>query len=281
MQRMLYKMEVFAEESNIMFSTNPIPSKSKSKCIFVVGKRNNLVKPAPLMLCGRELPFVAQADHLGNVLTERGDMEQDAIVKRAKFIQSAVETKEMFKWAAPAEVLKVTKIHCTAFYGSSLWDLGGDKAMQVYKAWNTTVKLAWGCPQWTRTYLMQQVLCCGHTSARVDILCRYVKFFHSLRRSASKEVQVLSRLFARDVQSVTGKNLDYIAESSGLNPWTVQQAKLRAALVAEEVVLVPLQDRWRVPYLCSLLSQRGEAYKLAMEEDEKRLTELIDSLVKN
>ena len=83
MQRMLYEMEVFAEESNIMFSTNPIPSKSKSKCIFVVGKRNNLVKPAPLMLCGRELPFVAQADHLGNVLTERGDMEQDALVKRA------------------------------------------------------------------------------------------------------------------------------------------------------------------------------------------------------
>ena len=92
---------------------------------------------------------------------------------------------------------------------------------------------------------------------------------------------MLSRLFARDVQSVTGKNLNYIAESSGLNPWTVQQAKLRAALVAEEVVLVPLQDRWRVPYLCSLLSQRGEAYKLVMEEDEKRLTELIDSLVKN
>ena len=72
MQRMLLEMEVFAEESNIMFSTNPIPSKSKSKCIFVVGKRNNLVKPAPLLLCGRELPFVAQADHLGNVLSERG-----------------------------------------------------------------------------------------------------------------------------------------------------------------------------------------------------------------
>ena len=96
---------------------------------------------------------------------------------------------------------------------------------------------------------MQQVLCCGHTSARVDILCRYVNFFHSLRKSASKEVQVLSRLLSRNIQSVTGKNLNYIAESSGLNPWTVTQARLKAALVAEEVIQVPLQDRWRVPYL--------------------------------
>ena len=82
-QRMLVEMEAFAEKSNIMFSTHDLPSKSKSKCIFVVGKKNNLLKPAPLMLCGRDLPFVGQADHLGHVLTKKGDMEQDAAVKRA------------------------------------------------------------------------------------------------------------------------------------------------------------------------------------------------------
>ena len=211
-------LEAFAEESNIMFSTNDLPSKSKSKCIFVVGKKNNLVRPAPLMLCGRELPFVGQADHLGHVLTDKGDMEQDAGVKRARFIQSSVETRELFHWAAPAEVLKATKIYCGSFYGSNLWDLGGDKAKQVYNAWNTTVKLAWGCPLWTRTYMVQQLLCCGQTSARVDILCRYANFFHSLRKSSCQEVQVLSRILARDVQSVTGKNLKLISDVSGLNP---------------------------------------------------------------
>ena len=254
---------------------------SKSKCIFVVGKRANLAKPAPLLLCGRELPYVSQADHLGNVLTEKGDMEQDIAVKRARFIQSAVETREMFNWAAPAEILKATKIHCTDFYVSNLRELGSDKAKQVYNAWNTTVKLAWGCPQWTRTYLVQQVLCCGHTSARVEILSRYVKFFHSLRNSASKEVQVVARLMARDMQSNTGKNLQYISESTGLNPWTSPQGRLKAALVEQEVVEVPLQDRWRVPYLCSLLSQRGEVHSMVLEEDKKGLTTLIDSMVAN
>ena len=281
MQRMLFEMEAFAEESNIMFSTHHLPSKSKSKCIYVVGKKKNLVKPAPLILCGRELPFVGQADHLGNLLTEKGDMEQDVVMKRARFIQSSVETRELFKWAAPAEVIKATKIYCASFYGSNLWDLGGDKAKQVYSAWNTTVKLAWGCPQWTRTYMVQQLLCCGHTSARVDILCRYVNFFRSLRKSACHEVQVMSRLLARDIQSVTGKNLQYIYDASGLNPWTVSQGRLKAALVAGEVAEVPLQDRWRLTYLRSLLSQRRVAHSLALDEEETRLTKLIDSLVAN
>ena len=281
MQRMLYEMEAFADESNITFSTNALPSKSKSKCIFVTGKKTNLSKPAPLVLCGRELPFVAQADHLGNMLTEHGNMEKDAAVKRAKFIQSSVETKELFKWAAPAEIIKATKVYSSSFYGSNLWDLSGDKAKQVFTAWNTAVKMAWGCPIWTRTWMMQQLLCCGHTSARVDILSRYANFFHSLRRSACHEVQVLSRFLARDVQSVTGRNLQYIQEATGLSPWTTSKRRLRDALVAGELVDVPPQDRWRLPYLNSLLSQRREAINLALEEEDKRLSKLIDSLVAN
>ena len=223
MQRMLFEMEAFAEESNIMFSTHDQPSKSKSNCIFVVGKKNNLVRPAPLVLCGPDLPYVGQADHLGHVLTDKGDMEQDAVVKRARFIQSSVETRTMFQWAAPAELIKATKIYCGSFYGSNLWDLGGDKAKQVYNAWSTSVKLAWGCPQWTRSYFVQQLLCCGQLSAKVDILSRYANFFHSLRKSSCHEVQVLSRLLARDIQSVTGKNLQLIADVSGLNPWTASK----------------------------------------------------------
>ena len=174
MQRMLVELEAFAEESNITFSTDPEAQKSKTKCLYVVGNKQNLRKPAPLTLCGRELPYVKQAEHLGNMLTERGDMEHDAVIKRAKFIQSSVEIRTLFNFAAPAELMKALKVHCTSFYGSCLWDLGGDKAKQVYSTWNNTVKLVWGCPQWTRTYFLQQLLCCGHTSAKVDILTRYV-----------------------------------------------------------------------------------------------------------
>ena len=91
----------------------------------------------------------------------------------------------------------------------------------------------------------------------------------------------MSRLLARDIQSVTGKNLKYVKVVSGLDPWCSRKGQLREALVTAEVVEVPQQDMWRLPYLSSLLSQRREAHNTAEEHEEKRLTELIDSLVKN
>ena len=143
------------------------------------------------------------------------------------------------------------------------------------------MKLVWGLPQQTRTYFLQQMLCCGYSSARVDILSRFVKFFHGLRSSASYEVQVLSRLLARDMLSVTGKNLRLIQELTQLNPWTASNGGLKAALERSEQADVPVLDRWRLPYLCSLLSQRSQAYYMVMEDEEERLSDLINSLVVN
>ena len=281
MQRMLLELERFAAESNITLSTDPIPSKSKSKCMYVVGRKRNLEKPASITLCGRILPWVDKVEHLGNILTSVGDMEQDAAVKRAKFITSSNEIREMFKFAAPAEILKALKVYSNSFYGSSLWDLGGQKANQVFNTWNTSVKLVWGCPQWTRTYFVQQILSCGMTSAKVDILTRYLGFFSSLRNSASYEVQVLARYLARDVQSVTGKNLRLVQELSSLDPWSATKGNLRESLTLAEIVEVPIMDRWRLPYLSSLLAQRREAHQLALEQETSRLNDLINSLVRN
>ena len=140
MQRMLEEINSFAKEVNITFSSDEDPNKSKSKCIFVIGKKLNTPKPAPLMLGDHQLPFVSKAEHLGNILSDSGDMELDASSKRAKFIQSAVETRELFKWAPPEEIIWATKVYCSSFYGSELWDLGGGKASQVYNSWSTAVK---------------------------------------------------------------------------------------------------------------------------------------------
>ena len=176
-----------------------MPSKSKSKCMYVVGNKRNLEKPAPLALCGRFLPWVDKVEHLGNILTSQGNMEQDAAVKRAKLITTSTEIRELFKFAAPSEVLKALKIYCNSFYGSSLWDLGGQKAKQVFNTWNISVKLVWGCPQWTRLYFVQKTHSFGMISAKVEILTRYLGFFSSLRSSASHEVQVLSSFLTREI----------------------------------------------------------------------------------
>ena len=196
MQMMLNTVEEFAAKNNISFSTDPDPKKSKSKCIFVVGKRRGLTKPSPLMLCGHQLPWVSSASHLGHELHESGLMEHDVIVKRAQFIDKSVEVRNMFELAAPAEVLVALKTYCSDFYGSMLWDLGSEKASQVFNAWDTAVKLTWSCPRWTRTFLLQQVLACGMSSAKTDILGRYGKFCRGLRTSVCQEVRVMFNLVA-------------------------------------------------------------------------------------
>ena len=91
-----------------------------------------MATPAPVVLCGRELPFVKQADHLGNIINDRGDMEQDVIKKRAVFLQSSVQIRDQFKFASPAEIVKALKVYSNVFYGYNLWDLGGHTTHQVY-----------------------------------------------------------------------------------------------------------------------------------------------------
>ena len=281
MQLMLEKCEAYAAKHNIMFSTDPNPSKSKTKCIFVCGNNRNLVKPAPLLLCGRELPWVSSATHLGHELHESGTMEHDALVKRAIFIDNTVEIRESFSFASPVEILSAMKVYSCSFYGSMLWDLGGDGARQVYNAWTTAVKLTWDVPRATRSYLVQQVLDGGFTSAKVDILTRYAGFFQNLRKSPCYEVSVMAGLAGRDLQSTTGKNLKLLKDLSELDPWVSGSTRLKEALVEKERHEIPPMDHWRVSYLSSLLERRQQLHYQGEEEGVKQLSDLIDALCIN
>jgi hypothetical protein len=53
---MLETCEQYALQHNLQFSTDPNPSKSKSKCLYFTGKIRNANLPDPLSLFGQELP---------------------------------------------------------------------------------------------------------------------------------------------------------------------------------------------------------------------------------
>ena len=130
--QMLGICEAWAKESNVLFSTDPNPTKSKSKVIYMCGLQRQLSKPAPLTLCGRSLPYVASATHLGHELNETGTMEYDTRIKRAQFISNSLEIRELFSFASPAEVIRALKVYSCSFYGSNLWELGSNMAEKVY-----------------------------------------------------------------------------------------------------------------------------------------------------
>ena len=62
----------------LQFSTDPNPSKSKSKCNFMTGPRlRHTPKPVPLQLYGVDLPWVDKATHLGHELHSACYMDYD------------------------------------------------------------------------------------------------------------------------------------------------------------------------------------------------------------
>ena len=265
---------------NVLFSTDPNPTKSKSKVIYMCGLHRQLSKPAPLTLCGRSLPYVASATHLGHELNETGTMEYDTRIKRAQFISNSLEIRELFSFASPAEVIRALKVYSCSFYGSNLWELGSNMAEKVYNAWGTAVRLSWSVPRATRSYLVDHVLSPDVSSARVDILAKFVGFFRSLRESSTPEVAFMAYLVGRDLRTTTGRNLRLIAEETMLDPWTVSPYLVKKALLGKATE-IPEGDSWRIPYLRLLLEQRQSAHYGGYEEEETRLNELINALCIN
>ena len=272
MELMLAICESFAAENNLKFSTDPDPVKSKNKCIYMCGKLN-VEYPAPLQLYGDDLPWVTSAVHLGHELHQVGNMEHDAKVKRAIFIERSTDIREMFQFAHPAQVLQAINVYACHFYGSMLWNLYGPGATQVFRSWNTCVKLAWGVPRWSHNYFVEHVLSKEVPHARQQILGQYLGFTKKLMLSNSPEIRMLANLVAQDAGSVTGSNVLNIENEFGIDPWSTNSAQLAEKY---SCYAVPAEDEWRLPLLVKLLDQRRDMS--ACEENTKSISELIDSL---
>ena len=281
MQLMLTACEEFGAENNLIFSTDPDPNKSKTKCVFLCGKKK-VEKPLPLRLYGNDLPWVKTATHLGNELCEDGTMDTDTRQKRAAFIDRSLQVREQFSFAHPMETLRAVNIYCCDHYGGMLWDLQGNMASQYFSAWSTCIKLAWGVPRATHNYFLDY-LCGGLVSVKRDILSRYAGFYRSLLYSPSREVAILARIVAKDIRTTTARNLRLLEVETGGGTWAASLTVLKDKLKERDPV-VPAEDRWRVPYLGKLLEERDMLlYKgLADTEPEvESVQRLIDSLCTN
>ena len=137
LQRMLDICDRYAIDHNLEFSTDPVPSKSKSKCMYFCGRINRVKYPEPLELAGKKLPWVSAADHLGHTLSQVANMDKDCQKARANFIARSTEVREELRFAQPLHVLKAVEVLTMDAYGSMLWILSSDKAEQFFNSWNT------------------------------------------------------------------------------------------------------------------------------------------------
>ena len=272
MVRMLSVCEKYAEEHNLLFSTDPNPTKSKSKCLYMCGHQDP-VYPLPLQLCGADLPWVEHALHLGHELHQNCTMEYDANIKRAQFIETAMDIQETFKFGRPQEINKAVQVYAGHWYGAMLWDLYGEKVGQLCRSWNTSVKTAWGLPRSTHTFIVENFLAREFSTVKQQLVGRYVNFFRGLLLSRSPEVQVLANIVGRCARSNTGKNLMQIERETSLDPWVTASWKIVAAVPRSEV---PDQEKWRLAYLMKLIAARQQMESSC--EDTCEINALIESL---
>ena len=107
-------------DHNMEFSTDPNPTRPKTKCIYFFGNVRNVTYPAAVRLNGRELPWVTSANHLGHTLHQSCSMEHDIRIKRAKYIDKTTEIRNNLSWANPNQVIKAGNIYAGDHYGSNL-----------------------------------------------------------------------------------------------------------------------------------------------------------------
>ena len=271
---MLTVCQSYARDHNLVFSTDPVPSKSKTKCMYFCGRMGQVRYPAPVQLEGEDLPWVEQAEHLGHTLHQSVTMDKDCIRARAKFIDKSVDVRHQFSFATPALTLKMVQVLCCDGYGSMLWNLQSDSAESYFKSWNTCVKLVHGLPRNTFTYLVEGFLSQDQTSLRNQILSRYPGFYRKLQMSTSKEVRMLVKMISNDPRSTTCQNLRYLRRLTTLeHPEQFSSWRLRKDLPKQNV---PEREQWRLGLLTNLMNTRQNLY---MEvKDSQRITAMIDNL---
>ena len=155
-----------------------------------------------------------------------------------------------------------------------LWDLGSDSAESFFKCWNTNVKLVFGLPRNTFTYLVEGFFASSFISLRNQVYSRYAGFYRKLLLSPSREVQFLARIVRQDPRSTTCKNLRMLSEKTSLSqPEFYSSERVKAALPVKSV---PEAEQWRLGLLKSLIIVRDE--KMNRIEDTRHICAMFESL---
>ena len=118
---MIKVCETYGAEHNLVFSTDPDPKKSKTKCMYFTRKcQTSVVYPTPVKLDGKNLPWVQRADHLGHVLHQDGSMAADGVRARASFMSRSSDIRDSLYFADPRQRVKAIDLYCCDGYGSML-----------------------------------------------------------------------------------------------------------------------------------------------------------------
>ena len=276
LQKMISECEIYGIENNLVFSTDPVPSKSKTKCLVFHGKRKTKY-PEPVYLNGKALPWVDRVQHLGHTLHESISMDFDTTRAKTSFMSRANDLRDKLYFCHPSSKMKAIELYCCDAYGSMLWDLSSRNVDSYFKAWNVQARLAWNVPRETYTYLIEGFFCQDMITLRNQVLSRYPEFIRKLLASPSKEIRFLVNTIMKDQRSITAKNLNYLENMSNCAVIRFAKWKVRQNLPKRSV---PQNETWRLGLLSLLLEARTSKHYSHINASKVQIEEMISSLCK-
>ena len=202
LQLMLDICEDFATSHSMLFSTDPNPARSKTKCLFFSRKRNS-EQVSPVTLNGDTLPWVTTAKHLGNHLSSKlsltsysPETKTDILCKRAILFDKVHQVLQQFGNLEPKLVINLLSIYSTALYDSTLWQIDSEEYKKLIRSWNIAVKIIWELPHPTHVKLLEPLSPVPHLEAVLTV--RYIGFIENLSKSAKPPVRMLFDLSNSD-----------------------------------------------------------------------------------
>ena len=249
LQDMLATCEEYAASHNLKFSTDPNPSKCKTKLMAFLHKPRELPE---LLLCGNPLPWVNKVKHLGNTISNVIDgCQMDVKVKAAKYIDKCNSLGQEFYFAHPETKIKLNSIYNSHFTGSQLWKFGSREQEKFEGTYNRSVKIFFDLPWATHRYFVEPLT--GVPHMRRLLVKRYVSFIEKIRKSSKTALGHLLKIVERDVRTTTGSNLRTIMLQAGLN----RLEDLKVSNCDFDYNKVGEADVWRLDFVRELVELRN------------------------
>ena len=219
LQIMLDICEDFAASHCMLFSTDPDPIKSKTKCM-VFSRDQDSSQISNVKLNGDLLPWVSKAKHLGNYLSSKlnfscqtPETKTDLLCKRAILFDKVHQIQQQFGCYHPRLVVKLLSIYSTALYGSCLWQVASDEHIKLNRSWNTALKIIWDLPHPTHTRYLESLSPVPHLES--VLMGRYIGFIENLAKTKKNSLGLIFSSCSSDQGSLTGQNVAHLLQKYG------------------------------------------------------------------
>lgn len=186
----------YANEYDIKF--NPL------KCQFLYFGSRNDVK---MVFNDTVLSPLDKGTHLGHIIGPKVEESVllDAVYTITRNVNSILHN---FSHCTYDVKLSLFNAYCTAFYGSSIWNLSGKYTSLFYTAWRKSIRRILNIPRKTHCNILPTIADCMHIETQ--LLCRFTKFITNGMSNNNTSLKLLLTVAINGSRSTISKNVNYL-----------------------------------------------------------------------